>query len=551
MSTFAATTLQGAPEPAPEPLLSADPNPASWVPVVEPLAGVGAPHALPQQVTRNVISGTSALGASVCVERGAGFLANIIAARLGGAQTFGAYSLAVTTANQISIYAAGQIGSTAARFSGKYPQGSAGYPTLMRALAIVSVVSAALAALGIWTGAGPIAHILGKDNLETLLRCAWISAAGAVLLECARGFFVGQRFIAALLSMSTVVGAGMIFLLPYAAHKHSPVAMIELQGAISVAAVVMCCVFGRQLGWRKPATSARREPTGRMLREVWSFGFVQLAGLVGANLAGWWSTALVARADTTLIQMSFFTIASQLRNLVSLPPSLLTEGSYAVMADPTHEAMKTPQRVMALCCFAALSVSVLLGALGMIIIPWGITLLYGRTYAPAGAAVAVGLATAVAHMGTAPAAARLTIVSIRITAVINTIWAVFVAVASTVFMLHGGNAWRALAIYFFAHVLSSILVLDALKRRDHLPEGLGGLFAFSAISVCILACMSLWRGFEGNAPAITALMGAVLALVAGGLYGFGKRYAWLPPRTFFAGLMATVGARLPWGGARV
>src|ERR1039457_3343765 len=79
---------------------------------------------VPAHVAKRLIGGTSTLGTSICVERGFGFLANILAARLGGASTFGAYSLAITAANNMSTSAAAGIGSTAARFSGKYPLGS-------------------------------------------------------------------------------------------------------------------------------------------------------------------------------------------------------------------------------------------------------------------------------------------------------------------------------------------------------------------------------------------------------------------------------------------
>ena len=133
-----------------------------------PAAGLvdppAAPAAVPGHVARHLLRGTSALGFGIVIERGMGFFANVLAARLGGLATFGAYSLAISTANNISTYAAGQIGSTAARFSGKYQHGSAGYTTLARALAIVSVVSAALGAVGLWFGAGPIAHLLGKTQ---------------------------------------------------------------------------------------------------------------------------------------------------------------------------------------------------------------------------------------------------------------------------------------------------------------------------------------------------------------------------------------------------
>ncbi len=564
MSPLAGAGRGSAAEPVPETLGSGDPNVADWPPVAVPVLGVTAleeaadsraaaerepgrvtaadrlPDRLPGQVTRNVLTGTSAMGASVFLERGAGFLANILAARLGGKQTFGAYSLAINTATNISTYAAGGIGATAARFSGKYPRTSPGYPSLIRALTIVSIVSACLAAGAIWLGAGPIAHLLKNDNLVTLLRCAWVSAAGVVLLECARGFLVGQRFVAALLSMSLTVGAGMVFLLPYAAHHHRPATMVELQGGISLAAVLLCCLLGRRFGWRVETDPARRAPLGPILKEVWSFGLIQLAGLVGLNLSGWWATALVARGDTTLVQMSFLTIASQLRNLVSLPPSLLTEGSYAVMADPTHEASQTPQRVMALCCFAALSVSVLLGLAGIALVPWALTLLYGHAYAGAGAAVAVALATAVSHMGTAPASARLTIVSIRATAVINTLWAIVVALAATLFLLHGGDAWYAMAIYFSAHAISSSLALLALKRWDNLPAGLLPLFATSLVSVGAAAALSVWRGRSEQILWPTLMIVAILLATAGALYGFGRRYAWLPPREVFVALLGRV-----------
>ncbi len=553
ISSPAAASLEpfsdSATSPIPETLPSGDPNPQSYVPVTEVLPQGVVPTrnpggALPAHVTKHLISGTSAYGASVAMERGAGFLANILAARLGGAPTFGAYSLAINTATNISTYAAGGIGATAARFSGKYPQGSAGYPSLMRALAIVSLVSATIAALGLWLGAGPIAHLLGKESFVTLLRCAWISAAGVVLLECARGFFVGQRFVAALLSMSLTVGAGMVFLLPYAAHRQSPKTMIELQGGIALAAVGLCCLLGRQFGWMQAGTSGPVLPLQTVLREVWSFGLVQLTGLIGTSLAGYWTTALVARGDRTLVQVSFFTIASQMRNLVSLPPSLLTEGSYAVMADPTHEASQTPQRVMALCTFAALSVSVLLGALGIVLVPWALTALYGRTYTAAGAAVAVALATAVAHMGTAPAAARLSIVSIRATATINTIWAFFVATAATLFMMQGGTAWRAMAIFFCAHILASGIALGILRQRDHLPAGLIPLSAFSALSVALLAAMSLWRGVHGHTATVTTLMLLLTVGTTAGLYSFGRRYHWLPPRSAFDRLLEKLPAPL-------
>ena len=516
-----------------------DPRPASIMeaesfapePGLQPLGPVNAATVLPGHVARRLVGGTSTLGAGVFIERGTGFLANILAARFAGAATFGAYSLAISTANNISTYAAGGIGATAARFSGKYPHDSAGYSTLARALAIVSLLSAVLAACGLWLGAAPIAHLMGKPSLTHLLQWAAISASGIILLECARGFFVGQRRLAALLLLSVIVGAGMLTLLPMAARMHNPIRMIALQGATTTSAVLICLLLAGPLRLGAPAESAAIKPLplAPMLREVWSFGFVQLAGLIGSNLAGWWLTTLVARTDTTLVQMSFFAIASQLRNLVGIAPGLLTEGSYAVMADPGGEATRTPHRVLALCGFASLAVSLLLAAGGIVFVPWLLTLLYGRTYAAAGMTVAIALAIAVVHMGNAPAAARLTIVSIKATGVINTIWAIFVALAATLFLFFGGGAWQAMAIYFAGHVLSSALVLLTLHRKDHVPAGMTSLFFFGTATSATLAGLAVLRGLRPllTVP-VTAIMFLLLVGSAGVLLQFGRKYHWLP-----------------------
>ncbi|MDQ1468847.1 MAG: hypothetical protein QOJ99_327, partial [Bryobacterales bacterium] len=53
-------------------------------------------------LARRILTASSALGTATALERGMGFLANFFGARIGGAATFGAYSLALTTANSIA-----------------------------------------------------------------------------------------------------------------------------------------------------------------------------------------------------------------------------------------------------------------------------------------------------------------------------------------------------------------------------------------------------------------------------------------------------------------
>ena len=505
------------------PAVLTDPQPDKMIPAEGPSGAQVPPH-----LTKRLIGGTSTLGASICVERGFGFLANILAARLGGATTFGAYSLAITAANNMSTYAAAGIGSTAARFSGKYPLGTAGYRTLARVLVIISLVSAMIASTGLWLGAAPIAHLLHKDSLTGLLRWAAFSSAGVILLECARGFFVGQGRHAALLLLSLIVGVGMISLIPLAATRHNPIHMIVFQGMITTSAVIVCLSLARPLGLLDQQSFAP-SPLGPMLREVWTFGFIQLTGFIGTNLAGFWLTTLVARSDTALIQMSFLAIASQLRNIVALAPTMLTEASYAVMADREGENARTPSHVMALCTFASTFGSLLLASIGIVLVPWGLRAVYGRSYEAAGITTAIALAVAVVHMGSAPATARLSIVSIRATGIINTIWAIFVAIAACMFLLSHGSAARAMTIYLAAHILSAVLVLSLLAWKDHIPRGVIPVFTFGSCTGIVLAALSLLRSrYPEHSLSLTLIMTAIASAAVMSLFFLGRRNQWLP-----------------------
>ena len=212
------------------------------------------------------------------------------------------------------------------------------------------------------------------------------------------------------------------------------------------------------------------------------------------------------------------------------------------MADPRHEQSQTPQRVMALCSYASIVVSLVLALAGMTVVPWLLTLLYGRSYAGAATTIALALATAVAHMGNAPAAARLTIVSLRATAVINTLWAISVAGAATVLLVRGGSAWEAMTVYFVAHVMSALLVLITLRRKDNLPDGMIALFALAVLAVALGAGLALLRASLATATMATTGAMAGLCLAAGvGLWVLGKRHDWLPPRAALVALWHKAG----------
>jgi O-antigen/teichoic acid export membrane protein len=493
---------------------------------------------IPTHVKKDLLHGTSALGFGVIIERACSFLANILAARLGGASNFGVYAVSLSTANNISAYAAGGIGSTAIRFSGEHPRGSAGYPTLTRVLAVISVVSAIAAASILWLGASPIARLLHKESLTGVLRWAAFSAAGIIILECCRGFLVGQRRIKALLLLSSLVGVGYLALLP-AMSRFGATQMICSQGSVTIGAVLIILLLYRSLGLTSPVTIGSPEPMGPLLKRVWSFGFVQLASLMGMNAAGWWLTSLVARSDTSMVQMGYFAVAHQLRNIVALGPSLLTEGSLAVMAGPDGKVDKTPDNVMAMSSYACTFASFLMAGLGMIVVPWAITLLYGKGYAAAGTTVAIALATAVVHMGSAPISARLSIISIHTFGVINTAWAIFVAVFATAILFHGGNAAKGAGVYLAGHLFLATLQIATLNKRGLIPKGSIASFGTGTIGALVLAALAWAREVRAaNAAWISLVMIGVLAATTFVLYLIGKQRNWMPSRQVFQGLLS-------------
>ncbi len=498
---------------------------------------------VPRNVVHRLLSGTSTLGAAVMIERGLGFAANILAARIGGAATFGSYSLAITTANNIGTYAAGGIGATATRFSGQYPRGSRGYPALAKALAWISLASALAAALGLWWGAAPLARLLHKESLTGLLSWAALSAAGVIALECCRGFLVGQHRLLGVLVLSGCTGLGMVSLVPIAAH-FGPVPMILSQGGIALASVGICLLFFRPLGLASPIPIVDPEPLLPIVKRVWSFGLVQLAGLVGVNAAGWWLTSLIARSDGSMIQMGFFAIAHQLRNMVALLPTLLSESSYALMAADRDGNERTPDRVMAACTSANTITAFLLAGIAILGLPWAVPLFYGKSYTGAEAAAAVALATAVFHTGTSPAAARLSILSLRLTGLINTAWAVAVAAFATILLFHG-NALAGAAIYMAAHAVSASLVFANLRARRSLPAGTVLVFCLGSATSLLLSLLAVIRSTATDrAPSLTAAMSIIFVAGAAALIWTGRRYGLVPGKAALRKLLDSAVARV-------
>ena len=128
--------------------------------------------------------------------------------------------------------------------------------------------------------------------------------------------------------------------------------------------------------------------------------------------------------------------------------------------------------------------------------------------------------------------------SIKAAGVINTVWAVFVAGAATLFLLHGGSAAGGMGIYLGAHVLSGVLVMGVLGRKGELPAGTVGVFLLGVGTSLGLAGLAYLRAVRGGVAGITTVgMVGVLVVAVGAMVGVGGRYGWLPDRALMGRLV--------------
>jgi len=488
-----------------------------------------------RSLARLLFNGSSLLGVATLIERGLGFVANLAAARLGGAQVFGAYSIALTTATNIASYASAGIGTTANRFSGDYPYGSPGYGGLLRALAWFSLWSASLAAAVLWLTAGPLARLLlGNPGLSSLLRLAALSAGATILLECLRGLLVGQRRFFALVILSILFGGGLAIALPLAALK-GPSAMAGSQTCVAVMAVALCIVGARRL--RFAATEARKDSGGPGVGTIVRFGLMQLAGMVGINAAGWWIASLVARSDVSMVQMGCYSVALQMRNICGMLPLLISQTVYAQLTEEGGQGFGGAARVTVVSTVAASTLALLVSGAAAAIMPWILPHLYGKGYAGGEFAATIAVSVALIHMAAAPAAARLTVVSLQMTGVINGIWTVLMIGLGS-WLVPGRGAAGATTTLLSAHLLSALLVVTTLIRLQATSHGLLAVSLPALAGAVILPALAWLREVTHYRAEISGAIMALTSLLIWLSIYVACRTGVLAPDTTLAGLFS-------------
>jgi O-antigen/teichoic acid export membrane protein len=476
----------------------------------EPAEGIISGSQKTPSLRRLLLYGGATLGVAVGIERVFGFLSAMLAARIGGPQIFGAYSVVLATAGTIAAYAGAGIGTTANRFSGQYPRESPGYPRFLRALIIISVTSATVAGLLMLAGAGPLAHwMLRNEGLTAFLRLAAISSAAMVLVECCRGLLVGQQRFHAVMVLSIISGAGLIVVLPLTA-RISAGAMVAGQGGVALLAVFCCVAFSRRLGIAP--TRERSGNTGPKLRPVFMFGVIQFSAIAGISIASWMMASLVARSDPSLKEMGLYAVANQFRGLAAIAPGLFIQVGYALLTNESGEIYGGPRRVLLANTFLTTSLAAIVAGLAMTFLPWILSTAYGATYMSGEVAVLLLLATALIHMAGMPAAHRLSIVSLRAIGFINAAWAVLIVLLG-VWLVPKAGAAGAAAAFLIAHGVGHAMVILGLIRADELPDGYLPMSLTAVTAALGLACIGYFRAASPlHAGGLTLAMLSVLSL---------------------------------------
>jgi len=142
-------------------------------------------------------------------------------------------------------------------------------------------------------------------------------------------------------------------------------------------------------------------------------------------------------------------------------------------------------------------------------------LVYGSAFRSGVLPATLALSTAIVHMGSAPASARLTIVSIRTWGLINALWAAIVAVGATMFVARGG-ATSAAAVYLVAHLIGGIVTFLWLRHHHHANAGMILIYFEGALAVAALVGLEFLRLDDpARIPLWTGLMAVTVAVTLG------------------------------------
>jgi hypothetical protein len=335
-----------------------------------------------------------------------------------------------------------------------------------------------------------------------------------------------------MLVTAAILATALLAGLPLAAHM-GPRSMIVAQAS----ALLLAVAGGSLLSTRKSFASRRIASTATSppkFRDLASYGSTQLWQTICMNTVGLWVTAMLARSDHTLVQLGFFTVASQIRNMTGLLPGLLSQSTFPLLTNEASAPFGGVARVLNRSTYHAALLALLCASVAVAFIHGVLPLMYGRAFAGAETATIFGIATALVHMSSAPSASRLSIVSLRSTATITGIWALLVALLAWK-SSPDMSAGTAMQIYFAAHSISALLGAVALWRCRSLPPATCALTAWCVLAGLMVIFLGTWRS-HWNGPGVASVAIVLILPFASiiGLLVIGTKRRWIPMNPLFA-----------------
>ncbi len=461
------------------------------------------------------LGGGAAMTVVLVLERGASFAANLIGARLAGMEAFGAYSLTLSTVGMVAGYAGLDLGATAIRYSGQFPRTSPAYPAFLRALARVVALAAAVGSLAMFAASGVLAErVLDQPDLAWLLRLASLSVAARVVLESVRGICVGQRRYGALVWIAGATGGGLVLAMPLAARIGAP-AMVLAEAAVAGGAVLGCLVLAGRFGLTPAPVEAEASTEPPSSRAIARFGAVRFGSVMLVGIGSWLLAASLTRHDPSMGENAFYGVAHQLRGLSAMAPGILATIAFPLLAGPAGQEFGGADRVLRVNAYLVLASSTAIAGAVALPLPWLLPFLYGPDYGAAEGAAALLLASAVAHMSAAPAANRLSIVSLRATTAVNVGWAAVVVASGSALVPFLGATGAAMA-WCLGYGFSLLATASGLRWLGERPRGLRTLSWGSLASTLSIGGLGALRAIDPDrfrAPGTIALAAVLLTIL--------------------------------------
>jgi O-antigen/teichoic acid export membrane protein len=195
----------------------------------------------------------------------------------------------------------------------------------------------------------------------------------------------------------------------------------------------------------------------------------------------------------------------QLRNMCGMPAWLISQSAYAQLTETGAQGYGGPGRVTALSTIVATLISLLIIGPIAALMPWIVPRLYGRDFAGAEFAATLAVATGLIHMSAAPAAARLTVVSLPLTGIINGAWSVLLIGLGT-WVVPGGGAAEAAFCFLCAHLFAAFAVLIALLKLRSASRELAFVTVPAVLGSVMIAGLGWFRAYGAHKAAFSAAM---------------------------------------------